>query len=77
METIKQQKEEDIKDLKKRHEALEYQKDKQARQNKNATKKLERYHYEEVQELEDLYKKKLALEGDAYLKLEQQGLENR
>ena len=48
METIKQQKEEDIKDLKKRHEALEYQKDKQARQNKNATKKLERYHYEEV-----------------------------
>lgn len=37
--------------------------------------KLEHYHYEEVKELEDLYSKKLALEGDAYLRLEQEGLE--
>lgn len=37
--------------------------------------KLEHYHYDEVKELEDLYSKKLAQEGDAYLKLEQQGLE--
>jgi hypothetical protein len=28
-----------------------------------------------VKELEELYSKKLALEGDAYLKLEQEGLE--
>jgi hypothetical protein len=28
-----------------------------------------------VKELEDLYSKKLALEGDAYLRLEQKGLE--
>lgn len=36
---------------------------------------MEHYHYEEVKELEELYSKKLALEGDAYLKLEQKGLE--
>ena len=36
---------------------------------------MEHYHYDEVKELEDLYSKKLAQEGDAYLKLEQQGLE--
>ena len=36
---------------------------------------MEHYHYDEVKELEDLYSKKLAQEGNAYLKLEQQGLE--
>jgi hypothetical protein len=32
--------------------------------------KLEKYHYEEVKEVEDLFSKKLKQEGDAYLKME-------
>ena len=39
--------------------------------------KLEKYHYEEVKEVEDLFSKKLKQEGDAYLKMEQEGLELR
>lgn len=39
--------------------------------------KLERYHYEEVKEVEDLFSKKLKSEGDAYLEMEQEGLELR
>jgi len=37
--------------------------------------KLERYHYEEVKELEELYQKKLSLEENKYLETEQNGLE--
>jgi hypothetical protein len=39
--------------------------------------KLEKYHYEEVKEVEDLFSKKLKQEGDAYLRMEQEGLELR
>ena len=52
-----------------------WQKELQERQNNDAMNKLEKYHYEEVKELEDLFTKKLKQEGDAYLKMEQEGLE--
>lgn len=32
--------------------------------------KLERYHFEEVKEIEDLFSGKLRAEGDAYLRME-------
>jgi len=35
-----------------------------------ATQKLERYYYEEVKEVEELFTKKLKQEGDAYLRIE-------
>ena len=38
-------------------------------------KKIEKYHYEEVKEIERLFEKKLRQEGDGYLQLEQEGLE--
>ena len=60
LEEIGRQKELDIQDLQKRFKDLSWQKELQEKQNKQATKKLEHYHYEEVKELEDLYSKKLA-----------------
>lgn len=74
---ISKQKELDIEDLRKRYSDLQWQKDLQERQNKDAMNKLEKYHYEEVKEVEDLFSKKLKQEGDAYLKMEQEGLELR
>jgi len=38
---------------------LQRQKDLQEQQNKDAMMKLEKYHYEEVKEVEDLFSKKL------------------
>ena len=38
-------------------------------------RKIEKYHYEEVKEIEQLFEKKLRQEGDGYLQLEQEGLE--
>lgn len=38
-------------------------------------RKIEKYHYEEVKEIERLFEKKLKQEGDGYLQLEQEGLE--
>jgi hypothetical protein len=38
-------------------------------------RKIEKYHYEEVKEIEGLFEKKLEQEGDGYLQLEQEGLE--
>ena len=38
-------------------------------------RKIEKYHYEEVKEIEKLFEKKLQQEGDGYLQLEQEGLE--
>jgi len=55
LEEISRQKELDIQDLQKRYSDLARQKDIQEKQNKQATSKLERYHYEEVKELEELY----------------------
>ena len=69
------QKDEDIRDLKKRYADLLAQKDIQERQNAEAKKKIERYHFEEVREIETLFEKKLRQEGDGYLQLEQEGLE--
>ena len=40
-----------------------------------AMRKMERKHYEEVKEIEELFERKLKQEGDGYLKLEQEGLE--
>ena len=40
-------------------------------------RKIEKYHYEEVKEIERLFEKKLKQEGDGYLQLEQEGLEMR
>jgi hypothetical protein len=37
--------------------------------------KVEQVQYDEVKEIESLYKKKLKHEGEAYLQLEQQGIE--
>lgn len=70
LEEIERQKELDIKDLKKRFEDLKSQKEIQEKQNKQATVKLERYHYQEVKELEELYQKKLSLEENKYLETE-------
>jgi len=70
LEEIELQKELDIKDLKKRFEDLKSQKEIQEKQNKQATVKLERYHYQEVKELEELYQKKLSLEENKYLETE-------
>jgi len=75
LDEISRQKELDIKDLQKRYKDLSWQKDIQEKQNRQATIKLEHYHFDEVKELEDLYSNKLTLEGSAYLKLEQEGLE--
>ena len=33
-------------------------------------RKIEKYHYEEVKEIEQLFEKKLKQEGDGYLQLE-------
>lgn len=55
LEEISRQKELDIQDLQKRFNDLARQKDIQEKQNRQATSKLERYHYEEVKELEELY----------------------
>ena len=38
-------------------------------------RKIEKYHYEEVKEIERIFEKKLKQEGDGYLQLEQEGLE--
>ena len=38
-------------------------------------RKIQRYHYEEVKEIERVFEKKLKQEGDGYLQLEQEGLE--
>ena len=38
-------------------------------------RKIEKYHYKEVKEIERLFEKKLKQEGDGYLQLEQEGLE--
>ena len=40
-------------------------------------RKIEKYHYEEVKEIQILFEKKLKQEGDGYLQLEQEGLEMR
>jgi len=40
-------------------------------------RKMERYHYEEVKEIETLFEKKLKQEGDGFLQLEQQGIEEK
>ena len=39
--------------------------------------KIEKYHYAEVKEIQDLFETRLKKEGDGYLKLEQEGLEMR
>jgi len=46
---------------------LLYQKEKQEKQNNEAKRKIEKVQYEEVKEIEALFKKKLKHEGDAYL----------
>ena len=74
-EEIRQQKEMDIQDLNRRYEDLSWQKRLQETQNQEAMRKIEKYHYEEVQEIEQLFEKKLRQEGDGYLQLEQEGLE--
>lgn len=74
LEEISRQKELDIQDLQKRYNDLARQKEIQERQNRQATTKLERYHFEEVKELEELYQKKQTLEAESYLRLEQEGL---
>mmetsp|Transcript_14737 Transcript_14737/g.19979 ORF Transcript_14737/g.19979 Transcript_14737/m.19979 type:complete len:98 (-) Transcript_14737:898-1191(-) len=38
-------------------------------------RKIQKYHYEEVKEIERVFEKKLKQEGDGYLQLEQEGLE--
>ena len=45
------------------------------RQNTEAMSKIQKYHYEEVKDIERLFEKKLKQEGDGYLQLEQEGLE--
>ena len=77
LDEISRQKELDIEDLRKRYMDLQWQKDLQERQNKDAMNKQEKYHFEEVKEVEDLFSKKLRQEGEAYLKMEQEGLELR
>ena len=47
-EEIQQQKEMDIQDLKQRFEDLNYQKTQQERQNRQAMRKIEKYHFQEV-----------------------------
>lgn len=58
-EKSRRQKDDDIKDLKQRYEDLEHQKRLQEEQNKEAMRKIEKYHYEEVKEIERLFEKKL------------------
>ena len=65
------QKDEDIHDLEQRYKDLKQQKRLQEEQNRQAMRKIEKYHYEEVKEIERLFEKK----GDGYLQLEQEGLE--
>ena len=69
-EEIQQQKEMDIQDLKQRYDDLSWQKALQEKQNREAMRKIEKYHYEEVKEIEQLFEKKLRQEGDGYLQLE-------
>ena len=69
-EEIQQQKEMDIQDLKQRFEDLSFQKTQQERQNRQAMRKIEKYHFQEVQEIEKMFEKKLKQEGDGYLQLE-------
>ena len=71
----KRQKDDDIRDKKQRFDDLKEQKSLQERQNGEAMRKIEKYHYEEVKEIERLFEKKLKQEGDGYLQLEQEGLE--
>lgn len=49
----------DINDLRQRFEDLTSQKRIQDRQNEEAMKKIEKYHFEEVKEIEKLFEKKL------------------
>ena len=58
-EEIQQQKEMDIQDLKQRYDDLSWQKALQEKQNREAMRKIEKYHYEEVKEIEQLFEKKL------------------
>ena len=60
----------DIQDLKQRFEDLSFQKTQQERQNRQAMRKIEKYHFQEVQEIEKMFEKKLKQEGDGYLQLE-------
>ena len=63
----RQQKDEDIRDLQQRYEDLQEQKELQKLQNQEAMRKIEKYHYEEVKEIERLFEKKLKQEGEGYL----------
>ena len=71
------QKEQDFRDLEQRYQDLQNQKDFQERQNAGAMGKIEKYHYAEVKEIQDLFEEKLKKEGNSYLQLEQEGLEMR
>ena len=66
-EASRRQKDDDIRDLEKRYDDLKEQKSLQQRQNEEAMRKIEKYHYEEVKEIERLFEKKLKQEGDGYL----------
>lgn len=72
---IERQKDLDIKDLDKRYEDLKRQKDMQDRQNFEAMKKMELNHLNAVEDLQQVYEKKLYIENSNYLKLEQERLE--
>ena len=75
LEEIGRQKKLDIHDFVKAIQRSKLAKGTSGEVKQKKTKKLEHYHYDKVKELEDLYGKKRAQEGDENLKLEQQGLE--
>ena len=72
---IERQKDLDIRDLEKRYEDLKRQKEQQDRQNMEAMRRMEQNHLGAVEELQEVYERKLYVENSNFLKLEQEKLE--